>query len=763
MLRTSVIAYPRIGEKRELKRLVERYLNSMLSETELREGSTDLKIRHWRLQKERGIDFISSNDFSFYDNFLDMAYSLNVIPERYKNLDLNDIDTYFAMAKGYQDKEDDVKALGMKKWFNTNYHYLVPEIEDKVEFKLNSDKLFKGYKEALELGIETKPVIIGPLTFLKLARIKSATKDYSDYIEDIVAAYKDILAIFNNLKAEMIQIDEPVIVTNLMAEDIDNFVKIYEQLLSEKGDLKVLLQTYFGDIRDIYNQVMDLAFDAVGLDFVEGKKSLDLIKKNGFPEDKLLFAGIINGKNVWRNNYRQTLELLEKVEAEVNKNRLVLNTSCSLLHVPHTLRYENNLDPEYKRQLAFAEEKLEELSEIKVLLLADDYSKRDSFINNQQLIEAKKNNNVFNFSDVKEEVENLKDVDFKRESTFNERIKKQHKVLNLPLLSTTTIGSFPQTGEIRKIRKAYKNNNLTLEEYKKEIKEKIKDVIILQEEIGLDVLVHGEFERNDMVEYFGENLEGFLFTENGWVQSYGTRAVKPPIIFGDVKRKEPITVEWITYAQSLTDKVVKGILTGPVTILNWSFAREDLKREEIVYQIALAIRKEVLDLERAGIKIIQVDEAALREKLPLRKEDWKDDYLDWAIKAFRLVTSSVKPETQIHTHMCYSEFSDIMEEIKGMEADVITFEAAKSDLSLLDVLQDNYEKEVGPGVYDIHSPRIPDENEFENMILKIIDKLDVEKIWVNPDCGLKTREWEETEASLRNMIKATKNVRRKLK
>ncbi|MBM7855084.1 5-methyltetrahydropteroyltriglutamate--homocysteine methyltransferase [Desulfohalotomaculum tongense] len=764
MVALSVVGYPRIGARRELKKVVEGYFKGHVPKEDLLAEAKKLRKIHWQVQKEKGIDLISSNDFSFYDTFLDTALMLNAVPNRYKEIGLDQLDTCFAMARGYQDEKYDVKALEMKKWFNTNYHYVVPEIEDGVEFKLNSSKVFDEYQEALELGIKTKPVLIGPFTFLKLAKIKAAGKKYFDYCDQILRVYEHIFNILNELAVEFVQIDEPKIVMDLTGEDINNFVRMYEKLLPQKGKVKVILQTYFGDIRDIYKEIVSLNFDAVALDLVEGEKNIELIAQYGFPGDKLLFAGLINGKNIWRNNYRQTMEKLQTVFKYVNKDRVVLNTSCSLLHVPYTLKGEVKIAEKYKQQLAFAEEKLTELSELRELLQEGNYLVNKKFIKNAQIKKEKITNKEFYFEDVRTKINNIKDEDFIRKPSFDERIKKQQEILKLPFLPTTTIGSFPQTSEVRKLRRAYKKGEITLTEYRQKIKEKIREVIELQEEIGLDVLVHGEFERNDMVEYFGENLAGFLFTENGWVQSYGTRCVKPPIIFGDVKREKPITVEWIKYAQSLTEKPVKGMLTGPITILNWSFPREDISLKEIAFQIALAIKEEVMDLEAAGIKIIQIDEAALREKLPLRKEDWQKDYLDWAIKSFRFVHSSVKPETQIHTHMCYSEFADIIKEIEAMDADVISFEAAKSDLSLLDTLKEhNYSQEVGPGVYDIHSPRIPKEKEIEEILLKISQKLDINKVWVNPDCGLKTRDMAETVPSLKNMVNAAQKIRLKFK
>lgn len=760
MNKISVVGYPRIGARRELKKWVEGYLCKKISEEELILNSSELRKQQWLLQKEKGIDFIPSNDFSLYDTFLDTACMLGVVTERYMELGLDRTDTYFAMAKGYQSESHDVKALPMKKWFNTNYHYLVPSINDECKFRLSGSKPFDEYSEALGLGIMTKPVIIGPLTFLKLSNITERGKTYFDYAESILGAYKQLLQKFRQLGTEFVQMDEPVLSTDLSNEDVSCFNYIYKALLKEKGSVKILLQTYFGDIRDIYSELMLLDFDAVGLDFIEGEKSIALIEKYGFPENKLLFAGIVNGKNIWINNYAETIKRLNLLEKHVNRTNIVLGTSCSLLHVPYTVKNELKLEERYKKQLSFAEEKLGELKELSEIWNSDASFINKKYNKNAAVIAEKLESKDFFDMEVRKETSELSEEAFIRYPEFKERIKIQKGILKLPLLPTTTIGSFPQTEEIRGLRRQFKNNEISLEEYNKKIKLKISEVICIQEEICLDVLVHGEYERNDMVEYFGENLSGFLFTQNGWVQSYGTRGVKPPIIFGDVKRVKPITLEYILYAQSLTCKPVKGMLTGPVTILNWSFPREDMPLEKIAYQIALAIRQEVKDLETNGIKVIQIDEAALREKLPLRRADWHKNYLSWAIKAFRLVHAQVIPGTQIHTHMCYSEFKDIIAEIQELDVDVITFEAAKSDLSLLDVLEkNNFKPEVGPGVYDIHSPRVPATEEIKEILNKMINRLTIEKLWVNPDCGLKTRDIEETVCSLKNMVSAVSELR----
>ncbi len=757
-MKTAVVGFPRVGKNRELKFATEKYFKGEISEQELLNEAA--QIRKYNLSKENaaGIDYISSGDFSFYDGILDTAFALNVIPARYKALGLSDLDTYFAMARGYQGEKGNVKALAMKKWFNTNYHYLVPEIDDDTEVKLVGTKLFDEYDEALANGVLTKPVIAGPFTFLKLARF-TGRKNIADYTDAFVKAYSEILVKVSEKNVKWIQFDEPFLVRDLTEDDKKTFVSLYEKILSSKGEVKVLLQTYFGDVRDIYSELTDLSFDGIGLDFVEGRKTLELVEKNGFPKDKILFAGVLNGKNIWRNNYKASLDVIGKLKAAGAEN-IVISTSCSLLHVPYTLENETKLTQEYTKHFAFAEEKLLELKELAICadaLDGDAYKELDIFRKNELLFTGRVNSAD---EKVQERVRNIKASDYTRLPRFAEREKIQKESFALPLVPTTTIGSFPQTADVKTERKLFRKGEISEEEYKTFVKKKIADCIKLQEEIGLDVLVHGEYERNDMVEYFGENLEGYLFTEKAWVQSYGTRCVKPPIIWGDVSRKKPITVEWSVYADSCTDKPVKGMLTGPVTILNWSFPREDISLKESTLQIALAIRDEVLDLEANGIKIIQIDEAALREKLPLRKSDWNSEYLDWAIPAFRLVQSGVKADTQIHTHMCYSEFTDIIPAIDAMDADVITFEASRSNLLILDSLKENnFKTEVGPGVYDIHSPRVPSVEEIVNALKLMREKLDDHKLWINPDCGLKTRGETETKASLINMVEAAKILR----
>lgn len=751
-MKTSIIGFPRVGELRELKFATEKYFRKEITADELETTGKELRKKHWQLLVDQGIDFIPSGDFSFFDTTLDTAVLLNLVPKKYKELELSPLETYFALARGYQGEAGDVTALAMKKWFNTNYHYMVPEIDDETELQLVGSTLVDTFKEAKTLGIKTRPTILGPFTLLKLATYHGQ-KGAEDFYQAAISAYSQLFTELSKEECEWLQIDEPALVLDLTQEESKQFKTLYQALLAEKGDLNILVQTYFGDVRDVYQELVDLSFDGIGLDFVEGRKTLELVENYGFPKDKLLFAGIINGKNIWANDYQKSLALIEKLQSA---GEIVLNTSCSLLHVPFTLKNETSLGVDVTKHFAFAVEKLAEINNVKKInedkhlnqaLLEKNISlfKQERYTKNEQLAQK---------------IERLTEDDFVRRPVLVERAAIQKDKLNLPILPTTTIGSFPQTKEVKQNRAKFKKGEITEAEYTAFNQEKIAECVAFQEEIGLDVLVHGEFERNDMVEYFGESLDGYLFTEKAWVQSYGTRCVKPPIIWGDVSRSNPMTVSYSKYAQSLTDKPMKGMLTGPVTILNWSFPREDISLKESTLQLALAIQEEVLDLEANGIEIIQIDEAALREKLPLRQSDWHSEYLDWAIPAFRLVHSKVQPTTQIHTHMCYSEFADIIRDIDNMDADVISFEASRSNLTILDALKAiDFQTQVGPGVYDIHSPRVPLVEEIEKTIHNILKKLPVEKVWVNPDCGLKTRGVPETHASLKNLVLAAKQVR----
>ena len=755
-MNSSVIGFPRVGKLRELKFASEKYFKQEISTEELEQVAKGLREMHWNLQQAAGISHIPSNDFSYYDNVLDLTVLLNALPENYRQLGLSERDTYFAAARGYQGVAGDAKALAMKKWFNTNYHYLVPELSDNTEIKLVGDKPFVEYEEAKAIGVLTKPVLIGGFTFLKLAKYKGS-KTINDFADQVADAYIAILDRFNEQGVEWVQFDEPSLVTDLTQEDVALFTALYEKVLAHKGNVKVLLQTYFGDIRDSYEEVVGLDFDGIGLDFIEGKQTVELLERYGFPADKTLFAGVLNGKNIWKSDYKKVIDLVNGLEKY--SNDIVISTSCSLLHVPYTLENETSLPEEVSQYFAFAKERLQEIKELTELIgtSGSGYEEQAAYLANQKVFSADR---VYEDKHVQASVASLTERDFVRNVPRQKRRAIQKEKLQLGLLPTTTIGSFPQTREVKQNRSKYRKGAISKAEYDENIKGFIKECIDLQEELGLDVLVHGESERNDMVEFFGENLAGYVFTEKAWVQSYGTRCVKPPIIFGDIRRENPITVFYSEYAQSLSDKPVKGMLTGPVTILNWSFPREDISLREMAFQIGLAIREEVLDLEEAGIKIIQIDEAALKEKLPIRREEWASEYLDWAIPAFRLCHSGVRPETQVHTHMCYSEFEEIVKDIDNMDADVISFEASRSKLTIIDALKANqFETEVGPGVYDIHSPRVPSVEEMVAVLKNALTKIDEENLWINPDCGLKTRGIKETRESLANLVAAAKIIK----
>lgn len=762
---TSVSGFPRIGEHRELKRAIEGYWKGASTLDAVRETAASLRKRHWQLQAAAGIDLIPSNDFSYYDQMLDTAVLLNAVPQRYHRLAFEQPEELvFAMGRGYQGQRGDVTALPMKKWFTTNYHYIVPEIGDSTQIALNGTKPFDEFSEAKALGILTKPVLIGPYTFLKLARTPQAQELHYDrgLINAVAGVYAHILTRFSELGAAWVQFDEPALVFDKTRDDTALFTALYTQILPARSHgLKLLLNTYFGHIADIYETVKLLGFDGVGLDLHEGRdENLAALSQFGVAKGTTIFAGVVNGRNIWRNHYDASLHALDEVKAIAPD--VAVSTACSLLHVPFSLAGESKLPQEVSRHCAFAVEKLQELTELAQLVDTEPSQRA-------QTAEIAKNRTLFDGtrvardSQVRQRIDALDDHDFVREPEREERRALQHQALGLPLLPTTTIGSFPQTKQIRAERAALRAGTITQEQYDAFIAEHIDEVISHQERIGLDVLVHGEFERNDMVEYFGQHLNGYLFTTQAWVQSYGTRCVKPPIIWGDISRRQPITVAWSAYAQSRTSHPLKGMLTGPVTMLNWSWPREDITHREQATQLALAIRDEVLDLEHAGIRIIQIDEAALREKLPPRRSDWHTKYLDWAIAVFRLVHSGVQPTTQIHTHMCYSEFNDIITDIDAMDADVISFEASRGDLVVLDAIHEaQFQTEVGPGVYDIHSPRVPSQAEIASRIDDIIDKIDPERVWINPDCGLKTRDDKETWPSLEHMVQAAAEVRSRL-
>jgi len=752
---THSLGFPRIGIKRELKKTIENYWKGELSREELFLAAKDLRKRHWQLQKQNGIDLVPVGDFSLYDQILDMTATLGAVPERFVfEGNTVDIKTYFDMARG----KGDAAAMEMTKWFDTNYHYIVPEFEPNQTFKLSSEKIFEEVKEAIDEGYQAKPVLPGPLTYIFLGKETEAVSDRFNYLDSILKVYEEILSRLSS-PCEWIQLDEPILVLDLDSEVKEYFKETYERLTKAAGQMKILLATYFGSLGSNEELALSLPVSGLHLDLVRAPEQLDSVLKN-IDSDKTFSLGVVNGRNIWKTNFDKAVGMVRKASKAIGEKKVMVAPSCSLLHVPVDLDEETALPDEIKNWMAFAKQKCNELHIIRDAAIGKDVS--NELKRNKEALQSRKESPLATNKSVQEKLQNISKEMLTRKSTFDSRIKKQNENLDLPLLPTTTIGSFPQTKEIRQLRSKFKKSEISEENYKNSIKGFIKEVIDKQEELDLDVFVHGEPERNDMVEYFGEQLKGYCFSKNGWVQSYGTRCVKPPILFGDVIRPEPMTVDWITYAQSLTDKPMKGMLTGPVTILCWSFVRDDQPRSVTCKQIALALREEVKDLEEAGIGVIQVDEPAIREGLPLRKKDW-ENYLQWAIDCFRLSVSGVKDETQIHTHMCYSEFNDIIEWIAKMDADVISIEASRSKMELLKAFKDfHYPNEIGPGVYDIHSPRIPSKEEMKNLIKKAIEVIPLEKLWVNPDCGLKTRNWEETIPSLRNMVEAAKELREEI-
>ncbi len=754
MVKAANLGFPRIGANRELKKSVEAYWKGKVSQDELLASAQAIRETNWRLQKDAGIDVIPSNDFSFYDQVLDMIATVGAVPSRYGfNGGEVDLDTYFAMARGSQKDGKDVTAMEMTKWFDTNYHYIVPEFKEKQWFKLSSGKIFDQYSEAKSLGIETRPVIIGPVSFLLLGKERDGF-DKLDLLDNLLPVYSEILDRLASDGCKEVQIDEPYLAMDLDDKAKAAYRTAYERI--SNSNIDVAIATYFSDLRDNLNLVLELPVDGLHIDLVRGAEQLDDVLA-AFPDDKSLSIGVVDGRNIWKANLEAALTTAQKAVDKLGTDRVTVAPSCSLLHSPVDLDNETELDGELKNWMAFAKQKL---TEVKLLADALNGNKNEAaFAENKQAVESRNTSSRIHNDAVKQRLDSINSSVKNRKSPFKDRIKVQKAALNLPLLPTTTIGSFPQTTEIRQARAKFKRGELGRADYDKFLEEKTTEVVHKQEEVGIDVLVHGEFERNDMVEYFGEKLNGFAFSKNGWVQSYGSRCVKPPIIFGDVSRPEPMTIRWAEFAQNLTEKTMKGMLTGPVTILQWSFVRDDQPRSETCKQIAFAVRDEVVDLEKAGIKIIQIDEAALREGLPLRKEDWAD-YLQWAVDSFRIAASGVEDGTQIHTHMCYSEFNDIIGSVADMDADVISIETSRSAMELLDAFVEfKYPNEIGPGVYDIHSPRIPDTSEMEDLLHKALDVLSPEQVWVNPDCGLKTRGWAEVEPALRNMVEAARNMR----
>jgi 5-methyltetrahydropteroyltriglutamate--homocysteine methyltransferase len=768
MLKTANLGFPRIGANRELKKAVESYWKKNSSPStrsatgndvaDLQKEATAIRTKNWQTQKAAGIHFIPSNDFSFYDQTLDSLALFGAIPDRFNFSGGNvDLDLYFAMARGNQRDGIDVTAMEMTKWFDTNYHYIVGEFKKNQTFKLSSTKIFDEFLEAKRLGIETRPVILGPISFLLLGK----TIDNSNRLElldNLLIAYKELFKKLQEIGVRNVQIDEPFLATDLSAEITQAYLKTYPQIKQQAGAIKLHLTTYFESLSENAELAFSLNTDSIHIDLVRGaeqfEQALNLVQSGQF-----LSLGLVDGRNIWINNFEHSISLAKKAVEKLGANRVIIAPSCSLLHTPVDLTSEDKLDAELKSWLAFATQKLSEISVIATAADGREAEVRSTLEANKKALQARATSTRIHDAAVKERVASIDESLMNRQSNFTERKKIQSTHIELPLLPTTTIGSFPQTKEVRKFRADFKAGNISAADYEKFLQEETTRAIRFQEEIGLDVLVHGEFERNDMVEYFGEQLRGFFFTKNGWVQSYGSRCVKPPVIFGDVSRPKAMTVEWAKYAQSQTKKIMKGMLTGPITILQWSFVRDDQPRKDTALQIAFAIRDEVVDLEKAGIKIIQIDEAALREGLPIRRGKW-NEYLKWAVEAFRITASGVEDRTQIHTHMCYSEFNDIIKAIADMDADVISIETSRSQMELLNAFVNfKYPNEIGPGVYDIHSPRVPNQQEMENLLKKALDVLKPEQIWVNPDCGLKTRDWPETKAALQGMVEATKAVR----
>ncbi|WP_425629525.1 5-methyltetrahydropteroyltriglutamate--homocysteine S-methyltransferase [Cellulophaga lytica] len=769
-MKTNVLGYPRIGAKRELKKISEKYWKGTATKTELVEMGKQLKLYNWKLMQKAGVDLIPSNDFSFYDQVLDATLTYGCIPARYQKIKEKEskLNLYFAMARGLQNNEFDVTAMEMTKWFDTNYHYLVPEFTANQDFELFSLKPVEEFKEALAHNITTKPVVLSPVTYLLLGKEKEEGFNKIDLLNNLLPVFFELITELVAAGATHIQLDEPCLALNLTAKDRQAVTKLYTQLAGKFPDLKIILTSYFDCYGDNLETVLQLPVYALHLDLVRCSLQLnDILNAANFKNDKILSLGLVDGRNIWKNNFEATLATVQNVVAKLGADKVWLATSCSLLHTPYDLDLEQNeetLPTSVKQWLAFAKQKIDELVTLKKLATADKSKEVVAkLLSNTKAHKAKKESLVIHNAAVKARIGLLTANDSERNAEFSSRQKIQKNKLKLPVYPTTTIGSFPQTKEVRSWRSKFKKKELSLDAYNTLIQKEIEETIRFQEKIGLDVLVHGECERNDMVEYFGEKLDGFAISSFGWVQSYGSRAVKPPILFGDVSRPVAMTVKWSAYAQSLSSKVVKGMLTGPVTILQWSFVRNDQPRSETCKQIALAIRDEVVDLEKAGLQAIQVDEPAIREGLPLRKE-YRDAYLTWAVESFKIATSGVADKTQIHTHMCYSEFNDIIEHITKLDADVITIETSRSKMDLLNVFVDyKYPNEIGPGVYDIHSPRVPTLQEIEDLLEKASKLLPVDNIWVNPDCGLKTRDWPETKAALENLVAAAKTMRSKLK
>jgi len=753
------LGFPPIGAARELKRATEGYWGGKVSPEGLLRAGAELRAAHWRLQRDAGLDLVPVNDFSLYDRVLDTCAMVGAVPERYGwSGETVDLDTYFAMARGSQGKDRggrDVTAMEMTKWFDTNYHYIVPEFEPGQTFRLASTKVTDEFQEARAVGVSAKPVLVGPVSFLLLGKARAARFDRLDLLDGLLGVYAEVLGRLAAAGATWVQIDEPALVLDRTPEERSAFRTAYRVLSEQAPGLKLLLTTYFDGLRDNLDTALELPVAGLHVDLVRAPAQLDALLGR-WPAGRVLSLGVVDGRNIWKADLAAALATLERASARLGAERVWVAPSCSLLHVPVDLELERKLDPELKGWLAFAKQKLDEVVALTRALREGRRAAAAALEATARALASRRSSSRIHNPAVKRRAGAVTEKDRRRPAPYRERRPQQ---VRLPLYPTTTIGSFPQTAEVRAARRQFLDGKTTASEYERFIQDQIQRTLKIQEDLGLDVLVHGEFERNDMVEYFGEQLQGFAFTEHGWVQSYGSRYVKPPIIYGDVSRPKPMTVRWSTFAQAHTDRPVKGMLTGPVTILQWSFVRDDQPRSETAQQLALAISDEVLDLERAGIRIIQIDEPALREGLPLRRADW-GGYLDWAVNAFRLATSRVQDATQIHTHMCYSEFNDVIRVIERMDADVISIENARSGSELLEAFRGyKYPNEIGPGVYDIHSPRVPATEEIAAALERVREVLEDRQIWVNPDCGLKTRGWDETLAALRHVVEAARRLR----
>ena len=755
MALASNLGFPRIGPRRELKRAVERYWKGKISADELHAAARAIRRDNWTWQKQAGIEHIPCNDFSLYDHVLDTAALVGAVPSRYQAGDGTiSLDTYFAMARGRQD----VPAMEMTKWFDTNYHYIVPEFANGQTFRPASTKPLDEFREAKELGIHTRPVLLGPVSFLLLGKAESEDLDPLALLDDLLPVYEQVLRELAAAGADWIQLDEPCLVLDLNAAQKPAFEAAYRRLANVSDRLKLLVATYFGDLRDNLATAVALPVAALHVDFVRGADPLDDILQK-LPQEMSLSLGVVDGRNIWKNDLERSLKVVRRAVDALGSERVIVGPSCSLLHGPVDIEVETGLDEELRGWLAFARQKLAEIVTLTRAVNEGEGAVETELAANRAVMASRRTSPRIHNQAVKDRAAAVTGEMLARQSGHAERRDQQARHIKLPLLPTTTIGSFPQTRDVRKARASARAGTMSAQEYERFLRAETEQAVRIQEEIGLDVLVHGEFERNDMVEYFGEHLSGFTPTSNGWVQSYGSRCVKPPIIYGDLQRTAPMTVDWWQYAQSLSKKPVKGMLTGPVTILQWSFVRDDQSRAETCRQIALAMRDEVSDLEAAGCKIIQIDEPAIREGLPLRRKDW-DAYLKWAVDCFRLTSSGVRDETQIHTHMCYAEFNDIIKSIGAMDADVISIEATRSKMELLDAfVAYQYPNQIGPGVYDIHSPRVPSASEVSELLGKALAVLSPHQLWVNPDCGLKTRGWDEVKQSLTNMVAAAKEQR----